>query len=299
MENQENLKSWKDIGSKYSHLTSLHPCYNEKAHFKVARIHLPVAPKCNIQCNFCIRKINKCEYRPGVASGIITPEEALERVDKAIKEMPNLKVVGVAGPGDALANPETFETLRLVHEKYPKIFKCVATNGLLLPDKIEELKSVGVSSITVTVNALDPKVGSKIYSWVRYNGKTYKGEEGIKILIDNQWKGIKKAAEKGLMIKVNTVLIPEINFEQIPLIAKKAHENGAVIMNIIPMIPLHKFENLEPPTCEDLNIARTLAEEHLPQFRLCRQCRADAVGVPGMEHFASPAQKLSSEYYHG
>ncbi|MCX9081269.1 MAG: radical SAM protein [Candidatus Methanoperedens sp.] len=290
---------WGNIGSKFAHLTSVHPCYNEKAHFTTARIHLPVAPRCNIQCNYCIRKLDKCEHRPGVASSILNPREALVRVDKYSREMQNLKVVGIAGPGEALANEDTFETMRLVHEKYPELIKCVASNGLLLSERVDELVKAGVTSVTVTINAVDPEVGAKIYSFVRYHDKTYKGVEGARLLIEKQFEGIKKASEAGLNVKVNTVLIPEINFDQIKKVAQKAAENGAIIMNIIPMIPLHNFEKERPPECDELTIARTIAEEFLPQFRLCRQCRADAVGVPGAEPCGSPVQqRTSSEYYH-
>ena len=290
---------WGNIGSKFAHLISAHPCYNEKAHFTTARIHLPVAPRCNIQCNYCIRKLDKCEHRPGVASSILNAREALVRVDKYIKEIPNLKVVGIAGPGEALANEETFETMRLVHEKYPELIKCIASNGLLLAEKVDELVNVGVTSVTVTINAVDPEVGAKIYAFVRYHDKTYKGVEGAKLLIEKQFLGVKKASEAGLNVKVNTVLIPEINFEQIKEVAKMSAENGAMLMNIIPLIPLHNFAKERQPECDELTMARTIAEEFLPQFRLCRQCRADAVGVPGMEPCGSPLQKhATGEYYH-
>lgn len=289
---------WGNIGSKFAHLISAHPCYNEKAHFTTARIHLPVAPRCNIQCNYCIRKLDKCEHRPGVAGSILNPQEALVRVDKYIKEMPNLRVVGIAGPGEALANEETFETLRLVHEKYPKLIKCVASNGLLLPEKVEQLIEAGVTSVTVTINAVDPEVGARIYSFVRYHDKTYRGIEGSKLLIENQFLGVKRAGGAGLNVKVNTVLIPEINFEEIKEIAVRSRDCGAMLMNIIPLIPLNRFENLKAPDCDELTIARTIAEEFLPQFRLCRQCRADAIGIPGMEPCSSPAQQRATEYYH-
>ncbi len=290
---------WGNIGSKFAHLMSVHPCYNEKAHFTTARIHLPVAPRCNIQCNYCLRKLDKCEHRPGVAGSILNPQEALVRVDKYIKEMPNLRVVGIAGPGESLANEETFETLRLVNEKYPELIKCVASNGLLLPEKIEQLIDVGVKSVTVTINAVDPEVGAKIYSFVRYHDRTYKGVEAAKLLIENQFLGVKRASHAGLNVKVNTVLIPEINFEQIKEIARRSAENEAMLMNIIPLIPLYRFEKERAPECDELTIARTLAEEFLPQFRLCRQCRADAIGIPGLEPCGSPVQqRATGEYYH-
>ncbi|KCZ73124.1 putative Fe-S oxidoreductase [Candidatus Methanoperedens nitroreducens] len=289
---------WGNIGSKFAHLTSVHPCYNEKAHFTTARIHLPVAPRCNIQCNYCIRKLDKCEHRPGVSGSILNPQEALIRVDRYIKEMPNLRVVGIAGPGESLANEETFVTLGLVHDKYPELIKCVATNGLLLTENVEKLIEVGVTSVTVTINAVDPDIGARIYSFVRYHDKTYRGVEGAKLLIENQFLGVKRASEAGLNIKVNTVLIPEINFEQIKEIARRSHDSGATLMNIIPLIPLNRFEKERAPDCDELTMARTIAEEFLPQFRLCRQCRADAVGVPGMEPCGSPVQQRVTEYFH-
>lgn len=295
----EGLKVWEGPRSKFSHMTSAHPCFNEKAHFSTARIHLPVAPKCNIQCNFCTRKIDKCEHRPGVSAGVMTPQQAADKVDQVLKEINNLKVVGVAGPGEALANEETFEALELVHQRHPELIKCVASNGLYLAERIDDLVKAGVSSVTVTINAFDPEVGAKIYSWVRYHNKTYRGEEGARLLVEHQFKGVEAAAKAGLIVKVNTVLVPEINADQIEKIAKTAAEKGAVLMNIIPMIPLYKFASLKAPECKDLEQARSIAEKYLPQFRLCKQCRADACGVPGKEESSSPAQRAArGEYYH-
>ncbi len=296
----ERLKVMEEGKSKFAHMTSAHPCFNEKAHFSTARIHLPVAPKCNIQCNFCNRKIDKCEHRPGVSSGIMTPQQAANRVDEALKELGgNLRVVGIAGPGEALANEETFETLKIVHERHPELIKCIASNGLMLPERIDDLIKVGVSSVTVTINAFDPEAGARVYSWVRYHNKTYRGVEGARILRDNQFKGVEMAAKAGLIVKVNTVLVPGVNSDQIEKIAKEAAARGAVLMNIIPMIPLYKFKDMKPPECKDLEEARAIAEKYLPQFRLCKQCRADACGIPGKEESLSPAQRAASgEYYH-
>lgn len=295
----EKLKVFAPERSKFSHMTSAHPCFNEKAHFSTARIHLPVAPKCNIQCNFCTRKIDKCEHRPGVSSSVMTPQQGADRVDEVVKTISNLKVVGIAGPGEALANEETIETLGLVHQRHPELIKCVASNGLMLAERVDDLLKVGVSSVTVTINAFDPEVGAKIYSWVRYKGKTYRGAEGAKLLVENQFKGVEAASKAGLIVKVNTVLVPEINTDQIEKIAKMAAEKGAILMNIIPMIPLYKFKDMKAPECKELEDARSIAEKYLPQFRLCKQCRADACGVPGQEESISPAQRAArGEYYH-
>ena len=155
-----------------------HPCYSPEARHSFGRCHVAVAPKCNIQCNYCVRDFDCVnESRPGVTSVVLQPGEALERIDEVVSKMKHIKVVGIAGPGDPFANPETFETLRLVHEKYPDTILCISTNGLLLPDKIDELEKYGVRNITVTLNAIDPAIGEKIYAFVEYDGKKYHGRE--------------------------------------------------------------------------------------------------------------------------
>ncbi|MBM4241383.1 MAG: radical SAM protein [Euryarchaeota archaeon] len=268
--------------SKFAHITKVHPCFNEKMHDKVGRVHVPIAPRCNIQCNFCTRELNKCEVRPGVASRVMSADDAVKHVEKVINEMP-IAVVGVAGPGDALANEETFEFFKKVGEKFPDLIKCMSTNGLLLPDKADELVELGVNTITVTVNAIDPEIGKKIYSRVVYKGKVYEGEEAFNVLSKNQLGGIEKIAKKGVIVKVNSVLIPGLNEKHIIDIAKEVRKRGASLMNVIPLIPLYKMKDYPRPTCAQLSEVRDVVEEILPVFRACTQCRADAYGVPGKE----------------
>ncbi|MGC8937254.1 MAG: radical SAM protein, partial [Candidatus Methanomethylicaceae archaeon] len=166
--------------------------------------------------------------------------------------------------------------------------------GLLAEEKADDLQRLGVKTVTITVNAINPGVGSKIYDWVKYNGKILRGEEGAGLLISKQLKGIEALVERGIVVKINTVLIPELNMDEIPKIAEEAAKRGASLMNIIPLIPIHRFKNLRGPTCAELEMARSVAERSIPQFRLCRQCRADACGVPGLERGGT-----STEYFHG
>jgi len=278
----EELKE-RGQGSKFPHWLACHPCFNPQAHFSFSRMHLPVAPKCNIQCGYCKRDIDKCEYRPGVTCKIMSPEEAVRLVDEALKRDEKLKVVAIAGPGEPLFNDETFETLKLVNERYPDLIKCVATNGLLLEEKAPVLKSLGVRTVTITINALDPEVASKIYEFIILNGEVIEGVEASRILIEKQLRGLKATVDHGLMVKVNTVLIPGLNEREAVEVAKKVAELGAFTQNIIPLIPLHSFKNHRPPTCEELNKVREEASKYIQQFRLCKQCRADSYGIPGFE----------------
>ncbi|MCS7098502.1 MAG: radical SAM protein [Candidatus Methanomethyliaceae archaeon] len=276
---------WFGIGSKFAHLTSAHPCFGIKAYHKVARIHLPVAPLCNIQCNYCTRALNKCEWRPGVASCVMNLEEAIKRIESEIKTNPKLKVVGIAGPGESLYNKLTFDVLSIIKERWNWLIRCISTNGLLIEDKIEDLANLNLNSATITINAINPEIGAKIYEWINYNGKIIEGIEGARILIDKQLRGIEALVNKGVVVKVNTVLIPEINMSEIEKIASEAVKRGASLMNIIPLIPLYKFKDMRGPTCEELERARRIAESYIPQFRLCKLCRADAYGFLGSTYF--------------
>ncbi len=263
-----------------------HPCFGGN-HHKNGRMHLAVAPRCNIKCGYCSRK-HDCanESRPGVTSKILTPQEALEKVRIVMASEilgPIIKVIGIAGPGDPLANEETFETFRLIGAEFPHLIKCMSTNGLLLPEKIDLLQEIDLHSLTVTINALDPEVAGRIYSFITYGGKTYTGTEAGEIIIANQLEGLKRAAEYGMTIKVNTVLIPGVNDEQIPLIAAKVKELGAFVMNVMPLIPQADFAEVIPPLPEHLDNIRTENEKIIGQFKHCRQCRADAVGLIGQD----------------
>ena len=263
-----------------------HPCFGGN-HHKNGRMHLAVAPRCNIKCGYCSRR-HDCanESRPGVTSRILTPQEAIVKVrDVMASELlgPIIKVIGIAGPGDPLANEETFETFRLVGEEFPHLIKCMSTNGLLLPEKIDLLQELDLHSLTVTLNALDPVIAGQIYTYISYHGKTYTGEEAGRILLANQLEGLRRAAEFGMTIKVNTVLIPGVNESQVPLIARKVKELGAFVMNVMPLIPQADFAHVAPPPPELLEEVRRDNERIIGQFKHCRQCRADAVGLIGQD----------------
>ncbi len=253
-----------------------HPCFGGN-HHKNGRMHLAVAPRCNIKCGYCSRK-HDCanESRPGVTSRIMTPQEAIEKVREVLASP-------IAGPGDPLANEETFQTFELVKKEFPQLMLCMSTNGLLLPESIDRLHELGLHSLTVTINAIDPEVGAKIYGHIIYHGKRYSGVEASRILIANQLEGVRRAGELGMTIKINSVLTPGINDHQIPVIAEKVKALGAFVMNIMPIIPQAELSHISRPSEEYLAEIRKANEGVIGQFAHCKQCRADAIGLIGQD----------------
>ncbi|MFA6139064.1 MAG: nitrogenase cofactor biosynthesis protein NifB [Sulfurimonas sp.] len=268
-----------------------HPCYSEGAHHHYARIHVAVAPACNIQCNYCNRKYDcSNESRPGVTSERLSPEEAAKKVMFVGGEVQRLSVLGIAGPGDALANPKkTFETFRLVREKASDLKLCLSTNGLELPKFVDEMVKYNIDHVTVTINSVDEtgEIGSKIYPWIFYNNKRIYGKEASKILLARQLEGMKKCVENGILIKANSVLIPGINDKHLVEVSKKLKEIGVFLHNIMPIIsePEHgtAFGLGGVPSATDRQQmdAQEACGMDMKLMQHCRQCRADAVGLIG------------------
>jgi len=271
-----------------------HPCYSEEAHHHYARMHVAVAPACNIQCNYCNRKYDcSNESRPGVVSERLTPEQAARKVLAVASTIPQMTVLGIAGPGDPLANPaKTFRTFELVRAQAPDIRLCLSTNGLMLPDHVEQIAALGIEHVTVTINMIDPAIGARIYPWVYFHGKRYIGMEASKLLIERQLLSLELLGERGILAKVNSVMIPGINDHHLIEVNRAVKQRGAFLHNIMPLIsaPEHGtafgLSGQRGPTAQELKELQDACAGEMKMMRHCRQCRADAVGMLGEDRSA-------------
>jgi nitrogen fixation protein NifB len=191
-------------------------------------------------------------------------------------------VVGIAGPGDALANFEAVKkTIFLIRQAEPETIFCISTNGLLLSLYADELAALGVSHVTMTVNAVDPVIGRRIYRYVNFQGQRYTGLEAAELLLRRQFEGISRIQALGMVIKINIVMLMGLNDGHISEIVEKTRDRGADIANIMQLIPVKGslFEHLPLVSNRDIMEMRKRCEAILPQMYHCRQCRADAIGT--------------------
>jgi nitrogen fixation protein NifB len=252
-------------------------------------MHVAVAPACNIQCHYCNRKYDcSNESRPGVVSEVLTPEQAVKKTKAVATAIPQMTVLGIAGPGDPLANPtRTFETFRMLSEQAPDIKLCVSTNGLALPDSVEELAKHNIDHVTITINCVDPEVGAKIYPWIYWNNKRIHGVKAAKILIEQQQKGLEMLVAKGILVKVNSVMIPGVNDEHLKEVSRIVKQKGAFLHNVMPLIAeaehgtFYGIMGQRGPEPEELQDLQDSCAGDMNMMRHCRQCRADAVGLLG------------------
>ena len=275
-----------------------HPCFDQEARHSHARVHLPVAPACNIQCNYCNRKYDCVnESRPGVTSSLLNPRQAVEYLKELDSRLENLSVIGIAGPGDPFANIEaTLETMRKAKAQFPDKIFCISTNGLDLEPHIDELAELGVSHVTITINAVDPAITAGVYKWVRFRKRIYRGEEGARILLEQQLICIPLLKAKGITVKINSIIIPGVNENHIPEVARVCAELGADLINCIPLIPTKdtEYATLQEPDSKMIFKTKTLAAQHLPIMSHCARCRADAAGLLGKD--LSESHYLLKEY---
>jgi len=266
---------------------SKHPCFNNDTRHLFGRVHLPVAPKCNIQCNFCNRKFDCInESRPGVTSSVLTPGQAMAYLNEVMARDSRIAVVGIAGPGDPFAEPEkTLETLRRVRESYPEMLLCVASNGLNVAPYAEDLAAVGTSHVTITVNAVDAAIAGEIYAWVRHKKRVYRGLNAGKVMLERQLEAVRALKKQDLILKVNTIAIPGINEDHIVEVAQAMRAEGADIFNLMSLcnVPGTPFGNLGEVAPEKMDLLRKKASIILPQMTHCQRCRADAAGILGEE----------------
>jgi nitrogen fixation protein NifB len=266
-----------------------HPCYSEEAHHHYARMHVAVAPACNIQCNYCNRKFDCAnESRPGVVSELLTPEEAAHKVLVIAGKIPQMTVLGIAGPGDPLANPkQTFRTFQLIAEKAPDIKLCLSSNGLMLPEYVDEIKRLNIDHVTLTINMVDPEIGTRIYPWIRWHRKRITGIEASRILLERQMESLDALREADILCKVNSVMIPRINDQHLQEVDEVIRSKGAFLHNIMPLIsaPEHGtyfgLNGQRGPTPKELKALQDSCSGNMKMMRHCRQCRADAVGLLG------------------
>lgn len=259
-----------------------HPCFNNYD-FHSAVIHLPVAAETNIVYKDGIHTnigSTHCYEDDGL---LLAPDEAIKRFIEARKSLPNLSVAAIAGPGEALADFDTVKKVFLhIRQVHPEMILCLSTNGLMLPVYANHLISLGVNSITVTMNTLQPENGAKIYDHITYLGHKYSGVEGANILIQNQMSGISYLASLGVAIRINIQVLNGINEHEIKDIIRFAKECGCKFTNVMDLSSGRVSENgLDAYHSDSLSEKRREYEAIMPQSYYCKPCNPSSVETLG------------------
>jgi Nif-specific regulatory protein len=259
------------------------PCVRQD-HGEQAALHLPTAPRCNVQCGYCDRSGDCANNSPkGKASTLLTPLQAVAFALEAIRCEPRIVCAGISGPGDPLANvAETFLTLQTLRARCPELPFFISTNGIALADHAEALGEIGVSLCTVTVNAVEPSIVSRLIDWVQSPQGLLAGEEAAAFLLERQMSGIQSAISHGIAVRANVQLIPKINDHHVEAIAKRLAQLGVRYLHLRAFEPsepqMQAFSQIMAPTAIELSRARELVSRHVELVKHCPLCASDSVG---------------------
>jgi nitrogen fixation protein NifB len=249
-----------------------HPCFGLASRSRVGRLHLPVAPRANSRSKFA----DSTKIKPAMQ-----PEEALRWLDRTIADGNEIGIVGISGPGDPLAVPgPTLRTLRLVREKYPEISLCLTTCGLGGAPLAGELAEIGLSHVTLLVDAVDPAIAEKMYAWIRPSTKTVPLDQAAEVLVDEQSEAIKAFKKAGIPVKINTTVYPGYNADHLETIAATVAGLGADIMAVVPFWPGEAVG--EFPAVPDMDLLETVrdkAARHMDLMPSWEACGESLVGL--------------------
>lgn len=184
---------------------------------RVARkLRISVTDKCNMKCIYCMPQHNIKWFED---KEILSFQEIV-RITSIFADL-GINKIRITG-GEPLLRP-CLENLITDLTKISKIKTIsMTTNGMLLEEKIDQLSSAGITSLNISLDT---------FSEERF--KTLNGIANLNRVI----KGIQKARDLGLKIKINTVVIRNWNDDEIINFAKFARDYN-VLLRFIEFMPL-------------------------------------------------------------
>ena len=195
------------------------PAIRRRRTTTIARMHVAVAPACNIQCHYCNRKYdcsNESPPRRGLAK-LLTPDQAVKKVMAVAANIPQMTVLGIAGPGDPLANPErTFETFRQLLAEGARTSSCAC------PPTAWRCRTRWTScASTTSTTSPSPSTGGPgrgrqdLPLDLLEQQAPDQGPRGRRDPHRAAAEGPGDADRRGILVKVNSVMIPGVNDEHL------------------------------------------------------------------------------------
>lgn len=180
------------------------------------KLRISVTDVCNMRCLYCMPKNNTNWFDS-------TEVLSFEEIIRLSSIFANLGVdkIRITG-GEPLVRP-CIENLIKSIAKIRHIKSIgLTTNGLLLSDKVESLKSSGLKSVNISLD-----------SFKEDRFKMMSGINGLDKVINS----IQKASDAGLDVKINTVVVRGWNDDEVIEFANFARHTG-ITVRFIEFMPL-------------------------------------------------------------
>ena len=161
---------------------------------EVNYLRVSVTERCNFRCQYCMPE-KPFSWVP--KENLLSFEELFMFIKVAIDEGVNkIRITG----GEPLLREDLDSFIKMIHDYKPDIDLALTTNAYLLPKTAQRLKDAGLKRLNVSLDSLKPEVAHHIAQ---------------KDVLSEVLKGIDKALEVGLGVKVNMVPLKGINDSEI------------------------------------------------------------------------------------
>ncbi|GIT98947.1 GTP 3',8-cyclase MoaA [Sulfurovum sp. TSL1] len=153
-------------------------------------LRISVTERCNFRCQYCMPE-KPFSWVP--KENLLTFEELFLFVKVAVDEgVTKIRLTG----GEPLLREDLDTFIKMISDYKPDIDLALTTNAYLLPEAAQRLKDAGLKRLNISLDSLRADVAAKIAG---------------KDVLPQVLKGIDKALEVGLKVKINMVPLKGIN----------------------------------------------------------------------------------------
>ncbi|MEA3512018.1 MAG: GTP 3',8-cyclase MoaA [Campylobacterota bacterium] len=153
-------------------------------------LRVSVTERCNFRCQYCMPE-KPFSWVPH--ENLLSYEDMFEFIKVCIDD--GIKKIRLTG-GEPLLRHGLDNFVKMISSYAPDIDLSLTTNAFLLEETAQALKDAGLKRVNVSLDSLKPEVAHHIAQ---------------KDVLDKVLRGIKKADEVGLKIKINCVPLKDVN----------------------------------------------------------------------------------------
>ncbi|PHS39862.1 MAG: GTP 3',8-cyclase MoaA [Sulfurovum sp.] len=187
-------------------------------------LRISVTERCNFRCQYCMPE-KPFSWVP--KENLLTFEELFLFVKVAIDGgITKIRLTG----GEPLLRADLDIFIKKIHDYKPDIDLALTTNAYLLPQAAQKLKDAGLKRLNISLDSLKADVAAKIAG---------------KNVLPQVLKGIDKALEVGLKVKINMVPLKGINEYEILDILEYCKKKGIKVRFIEYMENKHASKTLQ------------------------------------------------------
>jgi len=172
---------------------------------KVNYLRVSVTERCNFRCQYCMPE-KPFSWVP--QENLLSYEDMFEFIKVGIDE--GIEKVRLTG-GEPLLRSHLDTFVKMISDYAPDLDLALTTNAYLLEEAAQRLKDAGLKRVNISLDSLDSSVAHKIAQ---------------KDVLKKVLRGIEKADEVGLKIKINCVPIADINDKELVEILDFCKEKG-------------------------------------------------------------------------